>query len=722
MKNTEREGISAVQNIVYRDLGWIFREQKVDDFGIDAEIEVADQGRPTGKMIAVQIKSGVSYFRRAKEKNIFYFDEKHKKYWAKHSLPVIVLLYHPSNEECIWEVINEDTIKQVSENRYNVVISKENQFGLLTKVKLLILAYSRNISDLAEDIDDLEVDRESVVAMLNDQQKRVFDEARIVIDKKNASSDRVPFEYKKEELSDFANAIEWLDKKDEVVVGRQFNELVYCIENFIYSSQLNTFIIVGEAGTGKTTLVKTVMKKSKVNDILFIQPRYYENILDKIRSVYKENDGIRVVIIDGWDELASEKRLNTWYMLVDWLNYHQGIKVIITSRYVDDNIWQRAECLIIHHLSQQDALCFLQSMTGEDFSHEKSVLRLINIYNTPLMLKMLVMTARQQGILLKEVTMDDLLLSIISRYSERESHILESIAFRMMQEGRIAIVLNDDRYLKQLRQFSELYIEKERVEFSHITFYEIFAAKCIFKNIFSEEKMSEEFRDAAWHIFSNNLCSINVLNYVKYFVKHAKIDDSYLNQLNYNFGYMMEQGMIYNSFINTIDIFKAISNVFYTIWHIIAYVNRRYYEIFKPDISNIGEANLACLINIFNKVYFSNAYLDFSHIDLSYMKLWRCNLINMNFRNSKFYHTNFLGSNFGGSDFQKADLSYSNLVDADLRRVNLKGAILTGANVGNCMISEDSLKYIQPYKDTLLHAEKLIVFMNDGTIKHFLDI
>lgn len=94
----------------------------------------------------------------------------------------------------------------------------------------------------------------------------------------------------------------------------------------------------------------------------------------------------------------------------------------------------------------------------------------------------------------------------------------------------------------------------------------------------------------------------------------------------------------------------------------------------------------------------------------------------MNFRNSKLYHTNFLGSSFAGSDFQKADLSYSNLVAADLRRVNLKGAILTGANVGNCMISEDSLKYIQPYKDTLLHVEKLIVFMNDGTIKHFLDI
>lgn len=114
-------------------------------------------------------------------------------------------------------------------------------------------------------------------------------------------------------------------------------------------------------------------------------------------------------------------------------------------------------------------------------------------------------------------------------------------------------------------------------------------------------------------------------------------------------------------------------------------------------------------------------YLDFSHTDLSYVKLWRCNLIDMNFKNSILQHTNFLGSHLGGSNFQQADLSYSNLVAADLRYANLKDAILTGANVGNCIISEDSMKYFLPYKDTLRNVKKMIVFMNDGTIKYSLD-
>ena len=84
----------------------------MDDYGIDAQIEVTNQEYPTGKMIAVQIKSGASYFLSTTEDGIiFRFDEKHKKYWLGHILPVIVLLYHPVSQECIWEVIDKFTVE-----------------------------------------------------------------------------------------------------------------------------------------------------------------------------------------------------------------------------------------------------------------------------------------------------------------------------------------------------------------------------------------------------------------------------------------------------------------------------------------------------------------------------------------------------------------------------------------------------------------------------------
>ena len=97
---------------------------------------------------------------------------------------------------------------------------------------------------------------------------------------------------------------------------------------------------------------------------------------------------------------------------------------------------------------------------------------------------------------------------------------------------------------------------------------------------------------------------------------------------------MFERGMLLN-LPRDIDVFKAISNVFYVIWHITSYVNRICYGTFKPEFSKCGETNFACLINVFNKIYFSEVYLDFSYTDFSNIKLWRCNLANMNFKNSK---------------------------------------------------------------------------------------
>lgn len=722
MKNTEREGVSAVQSIVYSDLQWIFREQTVVDFGIDAQIEIANQESATGKVIAVQIKSGDSYFIRKTEENIiFCFDEKHKNYWVNHSLPVIILLYHPVSKECIWEVIDDYTVKQVSENRYKVGIPRENKFGVSSKAKLLILAYKEKIDDLAKEIDDLDVDKESVFDMLNDSQKKTFLNVRVIIDKKNASSEKGLFDYKKEEVSDVVSPM--LDKMDNIFVGEHFLKSMCYIEAFICSTQSKTLIILGEAGIGKTTLVKMVIEKSKErNNILYIDTqKCRKDILNEIQSEYEINNRIRVIIIDGWDVLIPNERLNAWYNIMKWHYCHKEIKVIITSRYMENSIWENADIIRIHPLSQREVYTFLNSMTRDRFISDELAKKIVD-FNTPLLLKMFVALTGQLDIPLEECTRDNILFSLISsQHSEEENWALENIAFRMMQDNKMIITLSDNKYLKYLSKFKELRIERGQVSFVHKMFYEIFAAKYAFRHIFKEEKDPKEFGAAVWDVFANNLCSINILNYIKFLIKNEKNDDIFLSQLNYNFGYMLECGMVFD-FSNNMETFKAISNVFYTTWHIVSYVNRKYYKVFKPDISNISEVNLSCIINIFNKVYFNDTYLDFSHTDFSYMKLWRCNMTNMNFRESKLCHTNFLGSCFAGSDFQKADLSYSNLVATDLRCVNLKEAILTGANVGNCMISEDSLKYFLPYKDTLLHVEKLIVFMNDGTIKHFFDL
>ena len=88
--------MSRVQSMVVEDLGWVFREQPSQDFGIDAQIEIVDDDETiSGRLFAVQIKSGDSYLRdvsrSATEPGWSYWgDADHYAYWFGHCMPVII--------------------------------------------------------------------------------------------------------------------------------------------------------------------------------------------------------------------------------------------------------------------------------------------------------------------------------------------------------------------------------------------------------------------------------------------------------------------------------------------------------------------------------------------------------------------------------------------------------------------------------------------------------
>ncbi len=108
---TDRLGVVKVEHF-FSQQGWLFREQSLHDYGIDAQVEIVEGNAPTGDLIAIQIKSGISYFSESNRNSIvFRTDEAHIDYWFRHSLPVIVVLYNPDQDECLWEAVTEETIK-----------------------------------------------------------------------------------------------------------------------------------------------------------------------------------------------------------------------------------------------------------------------------------------------------------------------------------------------------------------------------------------------------------------------------------------------------------------------------------------------------------------------------------------------------------------------------------------------------------------------------------
>jgi hypothetical protein len=138
---TERRGVALVQMTVADQLRWLFREQTVSDLGVDAQIEALRDGKSSGCLIALQIKSGDSYFRGDTVEGIVYRDDRrHLEYWLSHSLPVVLVLCRPDTGEAYWQHINSETAVRTSFG-CKVFVPRANRFDSSALDALARLAF-----------------------------------------------------------------------------------------------------------------------------------------------------------------------------------------------------------------------------------------------------------------------------------------------------------------------------------------------------------------------------------------------------------------------------------------------------------------------------------------------------------------------------------------------------------------------------------------------------
>lgn len=125
-----RIGVDAVRSIFVRDLGWVFRDQPVDDYGIDAYVEIADE-QITGRLLAMQIKSGPSWFRGRRTRGgwRFYPKTRHVAYWLDHSLPVIIVLYDPLSDRAYWCAVSREALTTTRTGNCRLVVPDVNVLG-----------------------------------------------------------------------------------------------------------------------------------------------------------------------------------------------------------------------------------------------------------------------------------------------------------------------------------------------------------------------------------------------------------------------------------------------------------------------------------------------------------------------------------------------------------------------------------------------------------------
>ncbi len=106
-KQTANAGVIFVESIVNAE-GSIFHPiHQENDVGVDGFIEFVSAGEVSGRLVAVQIKAGDSYFNAKEKKFMVSVDQSHIDYWEAYTLPVIMVCYSPSLNAGVWVSIRD---------------------------------------------------------------------------------------------------------------------------------------------------------------------------------------------------------------------------------------------------------------------------------------------------------------------------------------------------------------------------------------------------------------------------------------------------------------------------------------------------------------------------------------------------------------------------------------------------------------------------------------
>ena len=132
----------------FATLGFAFRIQDAEDYGIDAHAELIEAEHPTGRLLGIQLKSGSSYFtERQGDSYVFRADQTHVEYWIGHCLPVLVCLCDVDNRQIYWQLVNPQTAISTGEGyKFLIPMSQKvdsDSASTLTDLLTPVVAASR---------------------------------------------------------------------------------------------------------------------------------------------------------------------------------------------------------------------------------------------------------------------------------------------------------------------------------------------------------------------------------------------------------------------------------------------------------------------------------------------------------------------------------------------------------------------------------------------------
>lgn len=145
---TAKNGINFVRSAV-EGAGSLFHKIEAEnDLGIDGLIELVRGEKPLNRQVAVQVKSGPSYYNASGEECLIPV-ESHRDYWLNHPLPVIGIVYVPALGVAHWVNIKGYLKDHPSNSVIRFNTSKANRFDQTAFSKLFVPTVLREVPDLS---------------------------------------------------------------------------------------------------------------------------------------------------------------------------------------------------------------------------------------------------------------------------------------------------------------------------------------------------------------------------------------------------------------------------------------------------------------------------------------------------------------------------------------------------------------------------------------------
>ncbi|MDP3877932.1 MAG: DUF4365 and DUF1817 domain-containing protein [Methylobacter sp.] len=333
---TGNAGVNLVSTIINNNFKWIFRPTHNEhDFGIDAYVDIVSENNlVTGQSIAMQIKSGDTFFKTKSPNGFtFYGEMKHLNYYMNMNsqYPVLIVICDTSESKCYWEKFDGNKIEK-TKTGWKLNIPSNNILELSKKNKILKLLpppkdYSDDlnhqwlINSLLKEFDCIlyTIDKKDILLGNIKPARDFFDRLQINDDLFRSLQGKVElsiygYDHDYRELFEIKEVREWFKKANRKIkpwffflntvppaYGFQLYWTCLCHAKVICNTKrMNSYEVIDQLSKGLSLpTLRTTFDVSLMNNFFEINFPRLNKITESLGMSLEENKAISYGIIDA---------------------------------------------------------------------------------------------------------------------------------------------------------------------------------------------------------------------------------------------------------------------------------------------------------------------------------------------------------------------------------------------------------------------------------------